>query len=263
MSIAKVVSFGIAILATAGIVPCEVRAQGPFAPSAGWSLAVAGGAVHAARRDETISPLRFIGSGPAGALDLTRVSEQGRLEFALAGNSANLTSEATASDERVWNGTFSVRALRSSGTLHGVRLSAGIDARVSYDDTFHRFYLSGVASTAYRLAMVTAGPALIVEKGTAWGSFLIRASVPVAGVVDHPYSDVKTSYAPLRASFVSLSRLRQTNADLSYTSANHQRVHVLVLARTNVLSFRDEQSVHAISNSLMLGLTVQHRSPER
>ena len=161
------------------------------------------------------------------------------------------------------NGTLAVAVMRTLGTREGVRVDAGIDARLSYDDTYHLFHLAGVASTTYRLASVTAGPGIVVEKRARWGVLRAGASVPLLAVVDHTYSDVKNGYASLRPAFVSLNRLRQANIDVLYTTPNPGQTHLMLGERTNVFSFRDTQPVHSISSMLVVGIVLQQRLAAR
>lgn len=221
-----------------------------------WAFVIAAGELNVTRRDETASPLRFGGDGFLGSAAIERTSQRYRFQATVFGASTQLHTSATVSKEQYSVGELDLALVRSVHAGNGVRLNAGLTVNTSYEDAFHRFDVEGVPSTTYRLAMVTAEPVFGVEISRRIATLHVQGSVPLFGLVDHPFSDVKNGNAPIDVKFRTLNTLRAVNSLVSVTTNNAQPIHLRAAFRASALSFLDDQPVHAVRNSLMLGIVL-------
>jgi hypothetical protein len=136
-------------------------------------------------------------------------------------------------------------------------LSLGADIRGTLVLTRHRYADPQNSRATFLVALATIGPAVAYHHDIAGGVAAIRAGVPVAGLVSHPYSGLKSDRRAVEFDATSLASLRAAAIGASYSAFVARATSVRYEYELRFMRYDDIQPVRSASQSLRVGL--EHR----
>lgn len=212
------------------------------------------------RRDATVSPLRYDGTGPILGIEYQRVRRRFSAFAELAGAAASLSPSITIPDsppnEAVLRAEIRVGAMRRMGSP---RLGAGEFAFGpvivgSLEVANHTYGDPDRVVYAFLLGAIAVGPGVSWQRST--GAYNVRVDLQTSlfGLIDHPYSDVRSTQSRAELRFAAVDRLRTLNGAVSLTIPANARVAMKWTYRFGIVGVDDLQPYRSATGGLSLGL---------
>ncbi len=223
-------------------------------------FAISAGIARTDQLDATASPLAFGGQGSELLARYARRSDRTLFSIAAGGGMRGLSSTRTAvgAGERLTAGDIAIGLERVVARTPGVSsFSLGAELSGAVNWTAHRYQDPTQAVSNFIIGTVTLGPAATMQRAFGGGVARIGVSVPLVGVVDHPYSDSRGSNAAIQPRFATASSLRGGTLTLAYAPAATRRIGLEYAYRIRVLDYADLQPMRTASQSLLVGIVTR------
>jgi hypothetical protein len=222
------------------------------------------GFTYATHRDETASPLRYLGGGLGLALELERASPRRRWNLGMRAAMPTLTTSTTRNDlprqevfdlDLLIGRHWRVYPSWSRGALYlGPRLSLGTTLR-------NHVYPAQIGDDqAFVFMNLALGPEMVAESDLgARGSFRYGATLPFVALVERPYSDIRVlAREGLTPRFATIVALQNPEALLEYRRTMGRRSALLVHYRGRATIYAsDAPWYRAVDNNFAVGFTVR------
>lgn len=213
------------------------------------------------RLDATASPLQFGGRG-SGALVAYDVA-YGRTSVGVSVDAAErhlaaISGQATPSerlDEA--NAQATVTHRWESPARHGA-FSLGADMTTSLTVTHHTYSDPAKTASDFGLGLATLGPIVGWSQSVGRGAARVEVTTPLIGIIDHPYSDIRTNDGSVRAVRVAnVGAIRGLSGAVTYAVSSHDRVGLVCTYRVRLLHFADVQPLRSVSQTLGVGVVTR------
>jgi hypothetical protein len=216
------------------------------------------GLAEAGRVDETASPLRYGGRGFDWTLAYERPLGAYWLQASLDGGTRSLLplDITENSSEYLTEGALDLtvlRALRGTSALTQ-GLAAGVQFSANGALNEHTYATPAPLHSDFLLASGTLGPAVAWQRAMWGGRFSANVAIPLVALVDHPYEDLRVQRAPVDLRFVTIESYRAVNGGLSYSNPVSRTLGLVYAYHIGLLRFDDEQPVHAVTQTISVGL---------
>ncbi len=247
----KIASTMACICATAQIAFAQVDP----APSRS-EIAVAVGVAQTNQFDATASPLQFGGHGLDFRSRYARTAGRWAFTAGFDGGLRSLTPDRslTLGDERITQGEFRLDLQRALGASRTPAFSVGLALSTDVGVTAHHYDDPGQSVSNFVMGAITLGPSVGWRHAIGGGLARVNLSVPLVGIVDHPYTDVRAATSNFDMHVVNASTLRGLSADLSYSPAALRRFGIEYGYRLRLLNYADVQPLRSMSQSLTIGV---------
>lgn len=218
------------------------------------------------RFDATASPLQFGGRGSSAIVAYAGTYGRTSVSASIDGAERHLapitgvasTGGATASerlDEADAQATLSRRW--ESDARHGT-FSVGANVTTSLAVTHHTYSDPSKTASDFALGLATLGPAVGWSQSIGHGAAQVDVSTPLIGVIDHPYSDIRTDDGSVRTIRVAnVGAIRGLSGAVTYAVSARDRVGVLCTYRVRLLHFADVQPLRSVSQTLGIGIVTR------
>jgi hypothetical protein len=220
----------------------------------GRDLSVFVGASEGERLDVTASPSRFGGHGVTGGGEYSSaLTDHVALALSFDGDVRSFTTGAASSlaTERLSGGD--VRGVLTRSLAHSA-FAFGISMTTSVAITMHQYADPTARAEDFLFGYSMLGPAATWGTPIAGGSALLQVTSPVAGLVDHPYSDSHGSYSLSGTRFATASTFRGVDGSATYTPDERRHVGFFYTYHFSLLRYADVQPLSSASQSLSIGV---------
>lgn len=225
----------------------------------GFSLGVR----QVAQRNNAVSPLRFTGAGLVGAVTLQGAVHRHLLLADIATGTLALRSPRVNSVAHLSYAEVDLSINRSITTRHVVRIDGGLAMAAQATLSKHDFGVPHVSPTRSRIASVSLGPRVGVERAARWGTVRGAVAVPALSLIDRPYGATKSAYAGFAPRLATVRDAQSLVSDASYTTTARARVGVQLGVRSRYFSHADGQAVRSLTNTYSAGFTYRtHRATQ-
>jgi hypothetical protein len=233
---------------------CEAQSSTVTTPR--HELSIGGGISHADRLDEVVSPSRFSGVSLTGRIGYDGLVKGARLRADLRGGSGMLGAPATQrSDERVSDGDFHLSVFPGTGARAlGGRVSLGLDIETAASLIAHQYTDPSAKRETYVFGTLTVGPSLLLERPVGEGSVSAQLSVPIAGIVEQPYSALRGTRSALDFHGATLASLRSASGLFAYKSPQRGGMSMLYQYGLNMMRYEHALPVRGLSHSMTIGI---------
>ncbi|HXT15889.1 MAG TPA: hypothetical protein VN706_09680 [Gemmatimonadaceae bacterium] len=250
----------LAALSMLGSLASPARAQSDSVTRRPTELTLLVGVSQRRQHDVTASPLVFGGSGFDGAATYARaLSRTFAFDAGIAGGTHRLGTAASAARENVIEAGAHVSVLRTViGVDNAARsLSVGLALAGGVISNQHAYATPTETTANFLMASATLGPDVVWRERMRSGVASVEVRTPIAGLVDHPYSEAKVDYTPVAIRTVSFNTLRALDGSITFAPASTRRAGLLVAYRFSLLRFADVQPFEAATQSLSIGFATR------
>lgn len=247
---------------TAIAAPSALHAQTSSTPAiapVSSSVVLTMGSEHVTQRNFAVSPLRYSGAGATAALRVRRVGHRYALLTDISAGALSLGSPRVASVARVSYADFGVSLNRAMLSRRALRIDGGIAAGAHVTLTKHEFAIQSVSPTRTRIAAMSLGPRIGVQRIERWGTVHGAVALPAIALIDRPYAASKNAYAGFSPRFVSARQAQTFVGDASFTTSGRARMGMQIGVRSRFFAHDDGQPVRTIANTYSAGLVIRSR----
>jgi hypothetical protein len=136
-------------------------------------------------------------------------------------------------------------------------LDVGVDARGSLAATQHSFADAARSVSTFRLGVASLGPAARVRMNVRDARIDASISSPIVSLVDHSYSALWSGDERADPRIVSPSTLRAANVQLAISRTIGRGVGLSATYTASALRFDGARPVRTLSQSALLGITLE------
>jgi hypothetical protein len=219
-------------------------------------LSIGGGVSRGDRFDEVVSPSRFSGVSVNGRIAYDGVVKGARLRADLRGGSGMFSAPATQrSDERVSDGDLHLSLFPGTGArAFGGRVSLGLDVETAASLIAHQYSDPNAKRESYVFGTLTVGPSLLLERPVGEGSVSAQLSVPVAGIVEQPYSALRGTRSPLDFHGATIASLRSASGLFAYKSPQRGGMSMIYQYGFSMLHYENALPVRGLTHAMTIGV---------
>ena len=136
-------------------------------------------------------------------------------------------------------------------------LALGVDATTSMGTTLHHYADPTQSVSDFAIGALTLGPSASWGQRVARGSLSTQFSIPLIGLVNHPYSDSRNVSSRVNPRFATFARLRGAAAGISYATDLSNKIGFEYAYRLRVLRYADVQPMRTLSQMFSVGLVTR------
>jgi hypothetical protein len=226
------------------------------------ALRLSAGLAAQSRFDATASPVAFAGDGFGAAATYERQAGGWSIGTTLSAAEQHLapTAAGLASRERLSEGWLRATALRPAFFVsRRAALLLGVAGDADVAVTEHGYTDPRATVETFLLGMATIGPAAEWRQWLGGGVASVSGGVPIAGVIEHPYADIKVQNPGVQLRGATVSTLRNANGEVSFTSSRDGRVAMVYAYTVRSTRLMGVQSVRGLSQALSVGVLRRFR----
>lgn len=220
-------------------------------------VSIVAGFADGQRRDVVVSPLTYAGTGYAASATYDHFNDHSTVAIVGTWDAQRFRPQSgvNAATETVMQGGLRAAVLRTLGDAGAWTVAAGGAAALWGVGTVHWYPAPYASRAGFFAGFATFGPAAQVRRSIGDGAAQLELDAPVFGFSDRTYSETKSSQTPLDIRRIGPAELRALNGTLSYSPPPLGRVGLIFAYRFSLLSYRDAQPLHAVSQSFSIGLS--------